>query len=587
MRDVPRFRVRVLARLLAVLAVVGVGWLSSPVPAAAHAVLLSSTPGNWQVLDRAPELVTLEFSEPVDAGLAEVRLIGPDGADVGGISAPEHPDDDASSIVVDLPAELADGTHTVTYRVISADSHPASGAVTFSVRMITGDSASAAAEHAEATGPVAIGFGAAQWVGFAGLALLVGTAFFVAACWPGGSGQRAVSRLFWGGWLALTASTVVGLLLYGPYVAGTSFADVADPALLGTTLSSRLGWVLLARLALLTVVAAAVLVWRRRDEPVADRGRLPAAVVIGTGLLLATTWSLANHGAADELSLVSVPSDAIHLTAMGIWLGGLVVLLGVLLRSGDVNAMRAAVPRFSRVALVCVGVLIVTGTVQAWRQVGTPAALVTTAYGQILLGKLGLVAGLVGLGVLARQWVRRHYEFAITSTADKRRARRGPGASQLARMRRTVLLEVSLAAAVLAVSATLVGIEPARATVTRERAASEPAGGPVNVAVPFEAGGVAGRVAVSVEPGAVGRNEIHIVVIDTAGAPLPVAEVTAEFSLPDRSVGPLPVKLGAFGPGHYIAPAATLPMPGAWQLAVTVRTTDVDQDVLRIPVGAT
>lgn len=61
---------------------------------------------------------------------------------------------------------------------------------------------------------------------------------------------------------------------------------------------------------------------------------------------------------------VALPLDVVHLVAMGVWLGGLVALCGVLLRSNDVPAMRTAVPSFSRAALVCVALLVVTGGYQ-------------------------------------------------------------------------------------------------------------------------------------------------------------------------------------------------------------------------------
>jgi copper transport protein len=79
-------------------------------------------------------------------------------------------------------------------------------------------------------------------------------------------------------------------------------------------------------------------------------------------------------------------------------------------------------------------------------------------------------------------------------------------------------------------------------------------------------------------------NEVHLAVFDTRGRPRDVPEVRAEFSLRKPSVGPIRVPLTYEGTGHHISSAFSLPLRGRWELALTVRTSDIDQDVVRIPV---
>ncbi|MFD2398140.1 CopD family protein [Prauserella oleivorans] len=235
------------------------------------------------------------------------------------------------------------------------------------------------------------------------------------------------------------------------------------------------------------------------------------------------------------------------------------------------------------------GVLLVTGTYQAWRQVGSLSALFDTTYGGLLAGKVAVVGVLVGLGVLARNWVRRHYAIEPVTIIEKRRARRGPDRREISRFRCLVAVEAGLAAVVLGVTASLVSVEPARAELAREAQAAKlpERTGPVNVVLPFDAGGKAGKgqLAATLTPGALGRNEVHLSALDGTGMPRDVAEMKAELVLPDGTVGPIPVQLRFFGRGHYIGPEVVVPMPGQWELVVTVRTSEVDQDLLRIPVG--
>jgi copper transport protein len=568
------------------------GTVASAAPAMAHAVVLSTSPANYRVLDGSPTEVSLTFSEPIDLGLASLRLVDPQGTDIG-LGALAHPGGATEVVAARVPDVLADGTYTVVWHAVSADTHPVQGAFTFSVGEAT---ASGAADLVNDAGdPVlATGYGVLRWVAFTGLALLVGSACFVAWCWPAGGRRRGMRVLFWSGWAGLVAATVLSLLLYGPYATGRPLGAVVDPAVLGTTLGTRMGVLLLLRMVLLGVAAVGAAGYLRRraatDPPAGvDRPRR-TAVVLAFAVAVAVTWSLATHSATGAQVAVALPVDVVHLVAMAVWLGGLAALGGVLLRSGDVAAMRLALPRFSRVALVCVGLLLATGTYQAWHAVGTPSALFGTTYGRVLIGKVGLAAALVVLGAAARRWVRRHYQFAIVTVTDKRRARRAPDDGEVARFRRVVTGEAVIAAVLLGLTAFLVNAEPARAEQARERAAAQgvPGGGATNLAVPFDAGGGPagrGQLALVLLPGQVGPNELHLSVLDTFGAPRNVAELRAQLSLSDRGIGPIPVPLQYAGaPGHYLGAGVRIPLPGHWQLALTVRTSEVDETTVRVPV---
>lgn len=169
-----------------------------------------------------------------------------------------------------------------------------------------------------------------------------------------------------------------------------------------------------------------------------------------------------------------------------------------------------------------------------------------------------------------------------------------------------VATEAGLAAVVLGVTAALVASQPARTaqieSAAQQRSAQdraqqdraqptrEPTPEPTrerSVPVPtttrigFDTGGPGGQgvLDIAVFPATVGSNEMHLAVLDTSGSLLEVPEVTATLNLPDRALGPLAVPLQRFGPGHYVG-AATVPVIGQWQLAVTVRTSEVDQDTV-------
>ncbi|GAA1734431.1 CopD family protein [Luedemannella helvata] len=555
------------------------GGLVAPAPAWAHADLVFAQPAAGQTFQESPTGLLLQFTEPVTVPAGGVRLFGPDGATI--TTGPStHRAGDGTSVETPLTGPLGDGVYTVAWRVISADSHPAQGAFTFTV----GDGAArpgAATAVPDDTG-ARVAFAVARWVSFAGLAVLVGAVLFVAWCWPAGARRPAVRALVWGGWATGLVGALAAALTYGPYAAGRSLGDVLDGELLDTTLAAGLGRALAARAALL-VAAAPALSWLLRRYPDDPGPRLrravTGAVILGAGAL-AATWTVAGHSVSGRFVPVAVAVDIAHLVAMAAWLGGLATLALALLPARELRAMRRAVPAFSRLALICVGVLVVTGLFQAWRQVQTPAALTQTSYGRLLAAKVVVVCVLVGLGMAARGWVRRHY--------DARPGARNPAPDphQLYAFRRRVLAETGLGVVVLAVSAVLMATQPAGAAyAAREQAARQLAlqAAAVPGSVPFDAGSGRGLIAFDLQPRRVGATVLHLSILDPTGRPFAVPQAGVELRLPERDIGPLPVELRQAGDGHYLA-ALSLPLAGAWTATVTVRVSDVDEASVDIPV---
>ena len=295
---------------------------------------------------------------------------------------------------------------------------------------------------------------------------------------------------------------------------------------------------------------------------------------------LAATWASTDHAGVGSQVAIALPADMAHVVAMGIWLGGLAMLVAVLLRppAADAAVLTRVVRRFSTIAACCVGVLVATGTYQAWRQVRTLSALTGTVYGKLLLTKLLAVGLLVALGYLARVWIAHYLPGSSTSAQSRPSPARSAGtldAVALRQLRRSTGLEVLIAAGVLTITAILVNAQPARSALA----------GPVSATAAFDTGGPNGKGSIQlfIAPAKTGTDTVHIEVIAPSGLPQAVAQLTASLSLPDRQLGPLPVTLTASGSGHYLG-TATIPLSGAWKLAVTVRTDDIDETTVTIPV---
>ncbi|MEU7302082.1 copper resistance protein CopC [Streptomyces sp. NPDC007206] len=626
----PRLRTWVLL----LLAVTG-ALLGGAGPASAHAALTGSDPAQGVVVKQAPSQVALTFSEKVAMNDDSLRVLDPRGKPVQ-TGGPANLS--GTTYAVKLKGGLGKGTYTVTYQVVSADSHPVSGAYTFSI-------GAPSQTVVSATGPVAGGgavgglYAFGRYASYAGFIVLVGGAAFVLACWQRGAGARPLQRLVVGGWLTLTAATLWLLLLRGSYTTSGKVADVFDLGLLGQVLQTKTGAALVSRLLLLAAAALFIAVlfgaYTKREEGQEKRdltfGLAIGGVVVAAGL--ATSWAMAEHASVGLQPAIAMPVDVVHLLAVAAWLGGLTSLLVALYRAPAETPVEAgSVRRFSRVAFGSVVALVATGTYQSWRQLGSWSAFTDTRYGQLLLVKIGLVALLVGFASVSRRWTARLTDGTGTDAARSEKERvsvteagaakagaakaaggdTGSGdsrrAAQLARqqaamaaarqkrlrdgdrnrfgLRRSVLAEAGVAVVLLAVTTWLTQTEPGRteldakaASASSAGSATAPSNGALTLDMPFDTGGANGKgvVSVDLDPARVGGNEMHVYVQRPGGQAFDIPEVKVAFTLETKKIGPLPVTPEHITTGHWSASGVQIPMAGDWKVAVTVRTSDIDQ----------
>ncbi|MEU7209685.1 copper resistance protein CopC [Streptomyces sp. NPDC044989] len=671
----PRVRTLVLLLLAAACAL-----LAGAGPASAHAALTGSDPRQGAVVDKAPAQVSLTFSESVSMDDDSLRVLDPKGrrVDDGRPSGTG-----GTTYSVKLHAGLPDGTYTVTYQVVSADSHPVAGAYTFSVGAPSETSVSVSAQAAGG-GFVGGLYGVGRYVSYAAFVVLVGGAAFVLACWPRGSGVRAVQRLVVSGWLALTAATLLLLLLRGSYTGSGKLADVFDLSLLGEVLQTKSGAALVSRLLLLAAAALFIAVLfgaydKREDE---ERRDLTFGLAVGGSVVaagLAATWAMSEHASVGLQAGLAMPVDVVHLIAVATWLGGLTALLVALYRGpAQTPVPTVAVRRFSRIAFGSVVALVATGTYQSWRQLGSWTAFTDTRYGQLLLVKIGLVAVLVGIAYFSRRWTAQLAETvpAVAGQRQKERVAASGGrrddeanaagkttaagkagaagtaiaagkagaagkataageakaagktkaagkasgtgkgsdgsqrAAQLARqraavdaarqkrqrdadphrfgLRRSVLAEAGVAVVLLAVTTVLTQTEPgrteedAKAAGATSATSAAPATGAVTLDMPFDTGGQNGKgvVRVELDPARVGANDLHLYVERPDGTAFDIPEVKVALTQKAKDIGPLPVAPDHITTGHWSADGVQIPMAGDWEVAVTVRTSDIDQVTL-------
>jgi copper transport protein len=302
-----------------------------------------------------------------------------------------------------------------------------------------------------------------------GLLVLLGGAGFIAVArlptpaWP--LSRRVEGRAWWllrAAWWATLVGTLAGLLLHGPFTAGLPLSRTLDPTPLAQTVETRFGGIWALRVLLLLLLVVFLHAWAQRADAWTRTMAWMAVGVLAAALVV--TPALSGHAAAGPDAAVGVVVGVVHFSAAAVWFGGLVLLATCVLPRPDVSMLQA-VARFSSVAFTAMVVIVVTGMVQGWRQVGSLQALGQTAYGRLLVAKVAVFLLLIAVAGRSRVLVRRKLmATALVGGAapdqdrgDAARPHVGPDVDggSLWLLRRLVLAEVIIALVVLAVTALL------------------------------------------------------------------------------------------------------------------------------------
>jgi copper transport protein len=593
---------------LLVLALTTAGVLAIAPAAWAHAQLLGTSPAPGATVQGQPREVIFEFDQDVGGTLGAVRVYDAQGNEVDDLNV-LHPDGNERWIGVGLKAHLPDGTYTGTYRVISADTHIVYGGLVFNI-----GHAGAAPKFTVAgligknkSGKVTeVAFGVVHGLNYLTLALMIGGLAFLFFAWlPGVTAVAGVesrwslaSRVFASRLERLFAFAIVlgmlvsvlGVLLQGASAAGVSLWDSLKSSIIDNTLGSRFGevwglravdWLLLGGLLVAAKAlrgdAIPVLAPDAEDpERAVLTARPPRAILALLGLggaYLAITPALAGHASIESPVAVFFPSDALHVLAGSVWVGGIACLLLVLpgatrrLEGAERSRLLLAMlARFSPLALGSVIVIAVTGVVQAYIDVRSFYGLLHTTYGALIVVKVVLLSTLIGLG-----WINRERVIAMLKRLVS--AGQSPGGVG-ALARSTMRGELALMLCVFGVTAALISYAP-----------------PIDAASgPFSANTTIGpaELEMTVEPATVGLNTIHLYLINAKDGSQFTAtkELVATADLPVKGIGPLPLKANLAGPGHYTFNSAELSPGGTWDIQIKDRVSEFEQysTTVKVPV---
>ncbi len=572
-------RIAVLARLLVAFAAGLLAVLVAPAaPASAHAALVRAVPGPGSVVQTAPQQIVITFSERVSLVANKIQVIGPDNRPIN--AGP--PRADGVDVRIPVRTDVARGTYLVSFRVVSADSHPVAASFTYSVGAPSA-TAPVASTTVRTNTVVAVAVSLGQYLGYAGLVLVVGPALVLFALWPRRLDRRRPTRLAYLGLGLIAVGALAGLLLQAPYDAGTGLfgASGADLRAVFDTAAGR------AHLARLAVAGALVFPLR---EHLAGRGgaasRGALLVLAAIGLL---TWPVAGHAGSSAAPLLTIVADVAHLAAVSVWLGGLVMLAAFLLRQANHRELGAILPVWSNWAMMAVAILVLAGAAQALIEIGSVSALLGTTYGRLLLVKVGLLGLVLAVASYSHRLAVQAARAAVPALvpvpagvapaadpagvvepagpADPTGAAAQRVGTVAGRLRRTVLLEVIGAVLIVGLTSVLVQTAPARSV-----AAGGSGGGLYSVTLTSDLY----QLQFDVDPAKVGLNEVHLYAYTPQGAPLKIIKWGGTATLESGGVEPQLMDLVPLTDSHAVG-TVFLNAAGQWRFAFTLQVSKFDE----------
>jgi copper transport protein len=511
-------------------------------PASAHATLLATSPADHSHLDTSPSIISLTYNEHISAPLGAVRVFDQKGkrVDNGNVIARDY------TVTVGLSGTLGDGAYTVTWRVISADSHPVRGAFDFTVgnadlsKAYTGGLDPGSDRRWEIFGAFARGFA------YGGALLAAGGALFLALIHDGGDDRRRLLRVVVGGSAVGAVAIVVELPIDAALATGLGFGAITHPGVLGDVLADRVGLSTVAAIVgLAAVVIGSVLRWR--------------VVALVGAVVAAISFAFTGHSTVTDPRLLVMSADIVHVAVAAAWFGG-VVLLTLMLggrRSKDDDPVAAGrvVERFTTMATIAVVAVGITGATLGWAEVRAWRALTRTTYGQLLIAKSLLV------GLVALVGAYNHYRLvpALQRAAES-------GRNVWRHLLRTVRIEAVAMVVVIGLTAVLVHVTPARSAA--------------GIGVIYTRTEALGNDSVNlvVDPNRAGFNAVHLYLLDSTGRPAALAQaLTLDLSLPSSQIGPLERQPFVAGPGHYQLNGNDLSIPGTWTIVVRAQVSKFEE----------
>ncbi len=518
----------------------------------AHAVLLGSTPKANEMVATSPKELILNFNENV--GPIFFKVLDRSGKEIGAAGEIKA---DGNNLILPLNAELPNGTYVLTYRVISADTHPVGATFGFSVGEPMADMTEmkASTEPAKTSWTIAVAFN--RWVLYATMLLAAGSALFTLLIQTPSSVTAATFNL---GKTSAIVAAITYVLAVG--FGGAEMVLGSASALFASDTWARGLQSTLTPSAAIGIPAMLVLIYGFTggiERP--KNGALTVGAVAAVGSFLVT-----GHAATAPPVWIMATVVAIHLFCSAFWFGALYPLYRTT-EVADTAEAGKVMHKFSVWAMYSVALLVLSGVVISFVQVQSPANLTTTVYGSGLLRKLFLVAVILALAA--------YNKFVLTPALEKNDAK------GVVRIRRTIRIEFIVYIFILGAAMTLTLTTPPRATGDQNAASA---------AMQMEGFKTALKAQdytaeLELTPAKAGENMIMVTVKGKDGQVLTLADLEITANLPAAGIADVMIKGQNVGNGMWHVVFKEMIIPGDWTLRIDAFVTDFDKVSFETPVS--
>jgi len=608
-----------------------------PVSVSAHVALVAATPVPGSTIGQPPKAIRIRFDQVPDPKFNGITLLDTSGTPVAG-GAAEAEAGDPSVVAVTLTGKLVPGLYTVAWQALASDGHLTKGNYSFTlagglgpapppdpqpIGAPTTGGATTASALSGSGNPSVLAI-VVRWWRYLALGVLIGAFGLVVlvlrpvtttrddqdAAW--GRATRMLRPWIFGGLVAFILAHIATLVVQAATVADIAVFRVRSDTIRRLAFDTTYGavWrvVAIIALALLLGMLATLLPFGKPQSPVlgviatarpnTQAAHVPDALVVadwpwraglGGALALAAALTFSSHAIESQHQpVLAILADAAHLAAMGLWFGGLLVLLATLRRwlrpldsAARTAALAATVGRFSNLALASVLCLIATG-LYAMTLHTTRATILNTSYGQTLLIKHALILPLLATAALNLLVIKPRL-----GDVEQERARRW--------LPRLLSIEAALGLGVLLVTATLTQLPPAHLLTGANAALADPRLSNAVAVAPPTAGqevdlnsgpqsaemqDAAGMTVVLLTTTGKDGSALDANIADPQSAqPLPdVQRVTALVTFAGADLGQTAVPLARDPSGHWRVTGILFPIKGIWNVQLVIRRADVAED---------
>ncbi|HEY8109827.1 MAG TPA: CopD family protein [Candidatus Nitrosotenuis sp.] len=372
----------------------------SSVPLAyAHPFIVNSDPGQSSSVSAGINQIVIQYSEAVEIEFSAIKVFDSSGNQID--SKDTKYVGSESTLAVNIPP-LKDGIYTVTSKVLSkVDGHLVDEAFVFGV----GDVAVPPPKSRDITETTYFPEAGARLPGLVGQVVVLGSVISSVAIWGSMRKKNIVKenlselQKFY----QAKFSSVIGIGLFLVFASNILMLVVQTLRLqtsASAVLQTSFGSVWIIRMAI-TVVLLAVWFLIENKSNVSNKKQI---LLLGLSLILISTTTIIGHGTASE-QFSAIVIDYVHSLIASVWIGGVIffgfILLPALSKldgSKKEIITLLAIPRFSSMIVISLGVLVITGPTLLWLLEDDVTLLSQSSYGFLIMAKIGVASIMAALG---------------------------------------------------------------------------------------------------------------------------------------------------------------------------------------------